>query len=995
MLARNHAKSVLVGIHLLFLTAILMAIYLFVFARHPLSRRVHLPSNDKTPSEIQWVWLIHFSGSVPRSQAVWSTWARQIDPNLTIVAFGRPTPEHLPSSVITVAYRESSAWAKTRAAFLEARRLYPSAKYFSKFDDDAYVYSKNLHRRLFSDNVLYGGYPLRSGDSRGLVFASGGAGYSLHQSAVDTLVHCPDHGLSEYEDVAMRYCLGIDPVDLVGSHPHNPWQMLRWDRDGHPEDHVRREEPDASYLVPLTYHYVLPDWMERMHDDSFIVGFVGERVKSLPKIIHQFWEGRDRRPPLLSTESCRDLHREWTYHMWDTATIQSQFPSGQLVNHAEYSKPGQPLNLLSDIARYEFLLFYGGVYIDADTRCLVSLDFLWRDMQTSNKDGFCVYESEKYASNVEGHKLVATGVLALYPFSPTSILLVKHLPKTDWSLPPWMSAGPLYATKLFKRLELPLVYLPSHLFYPYHHSDQRPSQYDVDAQLQSWGSLTDQLWGTTHSAYPSSSQITRGHQVLHSHPKSESGATSLLQQVLHEYAEFHLESLSPVNKRRPRWIVVPIDPAAGMCNRIMNLLSALLVAIATRRTLLFDWDHIPPKQWHTEQIGHSGYTQTFGSSPLAFSYREALEYLGLTHETVKQDSIDIDWGNQDFLVNSRTRDLDMVYPQSVLFIQRFDWWGPLLLANRHYANTVFKGVRSDEAFSALFRFLFPPSEPQPSKPCSFFVQVRRNWERQTASLEQFVNCAAEHSLHADASAFLLSDTNESPKGTGLIPVDTSYCRNGEPDCDRRTVQTMYQLAECRHGAVLTATSSFGACIAGLGRIPRVLRVTDTGECHLLKQSDPALDVGVLASQEPELARAMLVSDTLSIKTMNAAFVYLMYEVSLNAVNELRRSLVQLHQFFNSEHHYPIVVFVDDASHWEWLQAEVSARVHLVEISAKDGQYDIETTLWNHPYLERFDLVLLDAQISKAWSKDPFVEALRNMATSLAIHRRWIKQRSFD
>ncbi len=953
-------------------------------------------------NQIEWVWLVHFSGHADRSRAVWNTWARRLDPKIAIVAFGKPVAEHLPAHAVAVNFVGNDAWAKTLHAFREAYALYPRAAYFSKFDDDTYVYSRNLHRRLFVDDqtqrIKYGGYPLRAED---VVFASGGAGYSVHRDLVAVaLKSCSEHSLSQYEDVAMRKCLGIDPVDLVGAHPHHPWQMLRWDKEGHPSDHVRREEPDASYTEPLTYHYVSADEMERMHDDWHVAGSPSQRrSRGLPKVIHQFWVG-NRRPPTFAIESCCDMHTRWTHYLWDDAMIKAKFPSSQLVNQAEYSRPNQELNLLSDIARYEFLVQYGGVYIDADTQCLQPLDFLWRDLYSSPesnvKDGACVYESEEHASNVEGHKLVATGVLAMHPFAPTAMLLVKHLHKTDWSHAAWVSAGPLFATKLFARMNSPMTYLPSRLFYPFHHSDRRPESVDeLHRILRDKESLTDQLWSTTHNAYPSDKSPDTPAEILASMQGDEAASLSRidgsthLQRLLDEYAEFHLRSLSPVHRKRPRWIVVPTEPAAGMCNRAMNLASALLLALATRRTLLFDWDHVPARQWYaeqTEQIGHSGYAATFGAPRIMFSYSKALQYYGWSDADAKNGAVSIDWRHRDFLDNVRNADMDRAYPQSVVFIQRFDWWAPLLIANPLY-HTLFASTSRQEAFATLFRFLFPlkPSDAQviAEKPrCDWFVQIRRKWERKTASLSQFVDCAKNQGYDPTTASqnqrvsYLLSDTSESPQASGLLAMeDSAYCRDGSPDCDRRTLRTMYTLAKCTEGAILTATSTFGACIAGLGRIPRLARVTASGSCQSLATSDPALDVGVLESQQPELAQAMQSER----RQVSAAFVYLMYGSSRESVAELRSSLAQLHSHFNQDprHHYPIVLFVDDAMQWEWFQAETSVRIHLVETDNDDGE-----RLLSHPYLGRFDCVIklnVSTRITEKWGRDPFVAAFGGVA----------------
>jgi mannosyltransferase OCH1-like enzyme len=46
-----------------------------------------------------------------------------------------------------------------------------------------------------------------------------------------------------------------------------------------------------------------------------------------------------------------------------------------LVNQDLYDKAVE-LNLKSDISRYEFLMLFGGVYVDADSECFRHIDFL-------------------------------------------------------------------------------------------------------------------------------------------------------------------------------------------------------------------------------------------------------------------------------------------------------------------------------------------------------------------------------------------------------------------------------------------------------------------------------------------------------------------------------------------------------------------------------------------------------------------------------------------
>lgn len=166
------------------------------------------------------------------------------------------------------------------------------------------------------------------------------------------------------------------------------------------------------------------------------------------------------------------------------------------------------------------------------------------------------------------------------------------------------------------------------------------------------------------------------------------------------------------------------------------------------------------------------------------------------------------------------------------------------------------------------------------------------------------------------------------------------------------------------------------------------------------QSGPALDVSVSTLQEQE-------------PVYTAAFVYLVFQVSDDAVEELRRSVELLHEHFNQHHHYPLVLFVDDPRRWEWLRDQSSVPVHLVRVDSADWEIPATASgyplvfrlrsspshkgfplsyrqmsryaagyLLNHPFLSQFDYVLkldADTHVTGTWQKDPFEEAHKKRA----------------
>ena len=114
----------------------------------------------------------------------------------------------------------------------------------------------------------------------------------------------------------------------------------------------------------------------------------------IPKIIHQIWLGSNPRP-VEAMNSWQTKHSNWEYILWDEEKIKTEFPNG-LFNQFEYDLlDGVTLAGQADILRYEILYYFGGVYIDADSICLNSLD----DFFLKN-DSFGCYESEKYRANL-------------------------------------------------------------------------------------------------------------------------------------------------------------------------------------------------------------------------------------------------------------------------------------------------------------------------------------------------------------------------------------------------------------------------------------------------------------------------------------------------------------------------------------------------------------------------------------------------------------------
>ena len=945
-------------------------------------------------SGVRYVLIVHSTGDGERMKAVGDTWFREAaDVGLVIMLRGFST----------------TAFEATRATVARALRSFPDAAYFGKFDDDAYVYTRELWRQVEAGRFNYSGYPIRLGDD--LVFASGGAGYVLSRSAAEVVAACaPPDG--QYEDAAVGRCLQkVTPLhDLIGLHPHHPYQMLRWDKHGHPSDRVHRREPLEGYLNPLSYHYMPPEDIVRMHDDAHNHG-APLRRRAVPKIIHQFWEGEHGRPEVL-LQKCKDMHPDWEHRVWNNAEIRKHFPSaestvgflprdgahGELVNQDLY---GGVLNLLSDIMRYEVLMLYGGVYVDADTECFRPMDHLLKHDVVGDAQGFGFLEKDKEYHN----GLVASGVIGTRAYSPLSVALVSELQRTDWNLPPWQSAGPLFFTKTLHLFDsdptgyLGVKVLDSFHVYPFHYSDKKPESHELPSALIQKGAVMDQKWGTTHGSYGNSKWAK-----LAAVETSVDLDDERWERALRDYSSnVHAVGLSTLAKSRPRWVVAAVHPLAGMCNRITHILSTLAFAMATGRVLLFDWERIPSRKHENgiEDMGHSDYYELFRRTAIHHSYADALRLFSWTDAKARDGSVTIVHDNVDFLRSLRFSDLDSKYPQSVIFLERFDYWAPPLMLNPLYSETVFMGDTSERVFAVLFKFLFSPKSPVVGPvTCDWLIQRRAIWERKTAPLESFVACGKQHGLAAGEHGVVLVSDSTAPSNTAITLVESTGCRTGL-ECDLQAVRQMHAYSACKH-AVLTATSTFGTCIAGLGEIKDTYIVKEDGSCHA--RVNPVMEAGVLDHQPHQISNVINAPST---PDPRLAFVMMMISPSDKAVRDFQVALQALHEHFNRHHHYPLVLFVDDPLKWQYLQFVVSIRVHVVAVNASDWAipagaepypevfrlksvpehkgFNLDYRrmsryasgfLFSHPALERFEYVLKldsDTFAYAPWQKDPLFE----------------------
>jgi inositol phosphorylceramide mannosyltransferase catalytic subunit len=141
----------------------------------------------------------------------------------------------------------------------------------------------------------------------------------------------------------------------------------------------------------------------KTHYDHYINQVIPLHAEyKIPKIIHHIWLGSPM--PELYKEFRRtwiDKHPGWKFMFWDDERI-AKFG---LINQAQYDA-AHNFGQKSDIARYEILYRFGGLYVDTDFVCLQSFDRFHKSLN--------FYSGIAYDSNV----VMFNGLIASAPNHP-------------------------------------------------------------------------------------------------------------------------------------------------------------------------------------------------------------------------------------------------------------------------------------------------------------------------------------------------------------------------------------------------------------------------------------------------------------------------------------------------------------------------------------------------------------------------------------------------
>jgi mannosyltransferase OCH1-like enzyme len=184
----------------------------------------------------------------------------------------------------------------------------------------------------------------------------------------------------------------------------------------------------------------------------------------IPKIFHHVWPGLDPMPEIFKyyIQTWKDNHPDWEFMFW---TPKNLF---KLQNQKWYDLE-EVYAGKSDIARYEILQKFGGIYIDVDMECYKPIYEILNGVEF-----FVTYEQDNY--------LVPT-IMGCTPKHPLINKIIQHIPESYKKNPNstniTMKTGPKFISSLLDYDDPKLTIYPRYYFQPtlYFEEDNMSHEY--------------------------------------------------------------------------------------------------------------------------------------------------------------------------------------------------------------------------------------------------------------------------------------------------------------------------------------------------------------------------------------------------------------------------------------------------------------------------------------------------------------------------------------
>lgn len=177
--------------------------------------------------------------------------------------------------------------------------------------------------------------------------------------------------------------------------------------------------------------------------------------QNIPKIIHQIWLGPEPRP-VEWMETWKQKHPDWAYKLWTEENLPPMQNRKQFDAINTY-------NGKSDILRMEVLYLYGGIYVDADSECLLPLDPLLR-----------YYFFTAYENEIVSPGRISPATIGASPRHPLILKILEAQGAVEDTniVPAWIVVGNVLFTSVIRKYEAlygSVKILPSYAFLPTHY----------------------------------------------------------------------------------------------------------------------------------------------------------------------------------------------------------------------------------------------------------------------------------------------------------------------------------------------------------------------------------------------------------------------------------------------------------------------------------------------------------------------------------------------
>lgn len=201
----------------------------------------------------------------------------------------------------------------------------------------------------------------------------------------------------------------------------------------------------------------------------------------IPKTIHQIWIGPKKLPEEW-IRTWKDKNPDIEFVLWDDKKI-DEFG---LVNrkHYDWYYEHGIFNGCANVARVEILERLGGIYMDADSICILPI----QDEEFMKADFFACYEHPNHPGRIANG---AIGTIAGHPIMKEYVKRIGELKKI---VPSWNTSGGTLFTKIIEEFgKEKITLLPTYSFWPTNHNGK---SVEIKGKV-----YAEQMWGTTKKLY--------------------------------------------------------------------------------------------------------------------------------------------------------------------------------------------------------------------------------------------------------------------------------------------------------------------------------------------------------------------------------------------------------------------------------------------------------------------------------------------------------------